>query len=122
MCEADSLDLYIPVQIDDKLANLYDDLKSSGYDLFNIDDLCSPYKSENGTDVLLSDRKNDYYNNNYTTCQSNCQYSSFNSEYKFLKCEYKVVMDDIDVKNINILSKKIYKNFYDILKIQIIKH
>ena len=121
VCDEDTVDLYIPVQIDDKLANLYDDLKSSGYDLFNIDDpfyndLCSPYKSENGTDVLLSDRKNDYYNNNYTTCQSNCQYSSFNSEYKFLKCECKVVVDDIDVKNINKLSKKIYKNFYDILK------
>ena len=103
--------------MDDNLIKLYNDLKDSGYDLFNINDpfyndLCSPYKSENGTDVLLSDRKNDYYNNNYTTCQTNCEYSSFNSEYKFLKCECKVIVDDIDVNNLNKLKKKVIKNFY----------
>ena len=121
VCEEDTIDLYVPVQLNDKMMELYEDLQNSGYDLFNIDDpfyndLCSPYKSENGTDVLLSDRKNDYYNNNYTTCQANCQYSSFNSEYKFLKCECKVIVDDIDINDFNKFSKKIYKNFYDILK------
>ena len=57
-----------------------------------------------------------FYNNNYTTCQSNCDYSSFNAEYKFLKCECKVIVDDIDINNFDKFSKKIYKNFYDILK------
>ena len=65
---------------------------------------------------MLSDRKNDYYNNNYTTCQSNCEYSSFDSEYKFLKCECKVIVDDIDINDFDKFSKKIYKNFYYILK------
>ena len=121
LCDSDSIDLYIPINLNDELLELYEDLKSSGYDLFNIDDpfyndLCSPYKSKNGTDVLLSDRKNDYYSNNYTTCQSNCQYSSFNSEYKFLKCECKVIVDDIDINDFHKFSKKVYKNFYDILK------
>ena len=121
VCDSETIDLYIPVQLNEQLLELYEDLKSNGYDLFNIqdpfyNDLCSPYKSENGTDVLLSDRKNDYYNNNYTTCQQNCEYSSFNSEYKFLKCECKVIVDDIDINNFDKFSKKIYKNFYDILK------
>ena len=121
LCDSDSIDLYIPINLNDELLELYEDLKSSGYDLFNINDpfyndLCSPYKSKNGTDVLLSDRKNDYYSNNNTTCQSNCQYSSFNSEYKFLKCECKVIVDDIDINDFHKFSKKVYKNFYDILK------
>ena len=121
VCEQDTVDLYIPVQLDEKTLQLYEDLKNSGYDLFNIEDpfyndLCSPYKSENGTDVLLSDRKNDYYNNNYTTCQANCHYSSFNSDYKFLKCECKVIVDDIDINDLNKFSKKITKNFVDTLK------
>ena len=107
--------------MEDKIIKLYKDLQDSGYDLFNINDpfyndLCSPYKSENGTDVLLSDRKNDYYNNDNTTCQSNCQYSSFNPEYKFLKCECKVIVDDIDVNNLNKFRKKVFNNFYDVLK------
>ena len=121
ICEVDIISLYIPVELDEKLLVLYQDLQKSGYDLFNIDDpfyndICSPYKSENGTDVLLSDRKNDYYNNNYTTCQSNCEYSSFDSDYKFLKCECKVIVDDIDINDFDKFSEEIYKNFYDILK------
>ena len=121
VCDSGTVDIYIPVELNEKLLDLYEDLQKSGYDLFNIEDpfyndLCSPYKSENGTDVLLSDRKNDYYNNNYTTCQANCQYSSFNSEYQFLKCECKVIVDDIDINDFDKFSKKIYKNFYDILK------
>ena len=121
LCDTEKVDILIPVSLDEKLLDLYQDLQESGYDLFNIDDpfyndLCSPYKSENGTDVLLSDRKNDYYNNNYTTCQSNCQYSSFNPEYQFLKCECTVIVDDIDINNFDRFTEKIYKNFYDILK------
>ena len=121
ICDTETIDLYVPVELNEQLLELYEDLQNSGYDLFNIqdpfyNDLCSPYKSQNGTDVLLSDRKNDFYNNNYTTCQSNCEYSSFNSEYKFLKCECKVIVDDIDINHFDKFSKKIYKNFYDILK------
>ena len=121
LCNNDKVDSYVPVQLEEKLLHLYEDLQESGYDLFNIEDLfyndiCSPYESENGTDVLLSDRKNDFYNNNYTTCQANCQYSSFDSKYKFLKCECSVIVDDIDINNFDKFSKTIYKNFYDILK------
>ena len=121
ICDKESVNIYIPIEIDEKLIELYNDLQKSGYDLFNIDDpfyndICCPFKSENSTDVLLTDRKNDYYNNNYTTCQSNCQYSSFDSRYKFLKCECKVIVDDIDIYDFDKFSKKIYKNFHYILK------
>ena len=121
LCDSETIDLYIPLSLDEKLLELYEDLQKSGYDLFDINDpfyndLCSPYKSKDGTDVLLSDRKNDYYNNSYTTCQSNCQYSSFDSEYQFLKCECKVIVEDIDINDFDKFSKKVYKNFYDILK------
>ena len=38
LCDSDSIDLYIPINLNDELLELYEDLKSSGYDLFNIDD------------------------------------------------------------------------------------
>ena len=90
ICEEDSISLYIPVDIGNELLELYEDLQSYGYDLFDINDpfyndICSTYTTSDGTDVLLSDRKNDYYNNSYTTCQSNCQYVSFNSKSKLLE-------------------------------------
>ena len=121
ICEKDMVNIYIPVELNDDLLELYKDLQNSGYDLFNINDpfyndICTPYKSQNKTDVLLNDRKKDFYNNNYTTCQSNCQYSSYNPKNKFLKCECKVIKDDIDVNNFHKFSKEIYKNFYESLK------
>ena len=121
LCNSSTIDLYIPITLDQKMINLYEDLQKNGYDLFDINDpfytdICSPYKSENNTDVLLSDRKNDYYNNDNTTCQSNCEYSQFISEYKFLKCECKIIIDNIDIHDFNKFSKKISKNFYDVLR------
>ena len=96
---------------------------NSGYDLFNendsfYNDICTPYKSENGTDVLLNDRKNDYFNNNETTCQANCSYSNFNIENQYLKCECNIVteekIDTVEPEKFN--GKIIYKSFYEVLK------
>jgi hypothetical protein len=121
ICDSEIINLYIPTEISDKLIDQYNDLEKYGYDLFNINDrfytdICTPYKSKNGTDVSLSDRKNDYYNNNYTTCQSNCKYSSFDLNNKLLKCDCSVIDDEIEINNLNKFTKKIYKSFYDILK------
>ena len=37
----------------------------------------------------------------------NPKYSQFISEYKFLKCECKIIIDNIDIHNFNKFSKKI---------------
>ena len=111
----------MPIALDEKMLALYKDLKNSGYDLFNINDsfyndICSPYKSDNGTDVLLSDRKNDIYNNIPTTCQSNCEYSSFDLEHQLLKCDCHAFDDEIDFHDSNkfystVFCKMTNKNF-----------
>ena len=65
VCSNTNIDIYIPIKLDEKTQKLYDDLKAQGYNLFDkndkfYQDICTPYKSENGTDVLLSDRYNDF--------------------------------------------------------------
>ena len=125
ICQNSSIDLYIPIKLSNEVQNLYEDLQEYGYDLFNINDafyqdICTPYKTKNGTDILLSDRKTDYYynNNNVTACQTNCEYSLYSYESKLLKCECNVVnYEDIDIQNIEKFNaKNIYKSFYDVLK------
>ena len=49
-------------------------------------DICSPYETENGTDILLSDRIDYIYNNENTKCQSNCHFSNYSLESKYLVC------------------------------------
>ena len=124
ICENVSIDIYVPVELSEKTRRLYKSLKEAGYDLFNINDpfylkLCTPYKTENGTDVLLEDRKNNYYYNsiNETTCQSNCQFSKYDSGSKYVKCECSInneTMNMTDYKKF--VPKKFYNSFYDILK------
>ena len=77
-----NIDIYIPVVLSEKTQKLFNELKELGYDLFDINspfynDICTPYKSTDGTDVLLSDRVNSYFYNDDTSCQSNCKFSDF---------------------------------------------
>ena len=85
VCSHVKINIYIPIQLTEETQELYEDLKSQGYDLFDENDrfykdICTPYKSENGTDVLLSDRYNDYFLSNELICQSNCEYSDYSHE------------------------------------------
>ena len=122
ICDNTTIDLYIPLILSEELGNLYNDLKSRGYDLFDINspfyqDICTSFDSPNGTDVLLSDRIDYYYNNNETLCQSNCQFSNYSIEEHLLKCKCDVSNTKIDTKEIKKFSPKIiYQSFYETLK------
>ena len=114
--------IYIPVILSEKTQILYNNLKKSGYDLFDINsafynDICTPYQSKEGTDVLLSDRVNYYYNNDDTSCQSNCKFSDYLIDSNYLKCECDFKNNEININNANSFSgKSIYQSFYTVLK------
>ena len=118
ICKDSYMNLYIPVTLNEKTQSLYEDLEEYGYNLFDINDsfyqdICTPYKSENGTDVLLSDRKKDFYSNE-TKCQNNCQYSNYSLEKQYLKCECSI--DNKDIQSDKFDTKIIFTSFYEVLK------
>jgi len=127
ICVNTPVDLYIPATISESTKNLYEDLKSYGYDLFDPEDpfyqdICTPYTSENNTDVLLSDRREDFFVNDNTTCQANCEYSEYSIETKLLKCECEVINEDIDTEEPEKFSgEMVLTSFYDVLKYSNIK-
>ena len=122
ICESTSIDLYIPVTLSKETQSLYSQLSEQGYDLFNendsfYQDVCAKYTSENGTDVLLSDRQSDFYNTSETTCQANCQYSAYLSDSQYLKCECDVVNENIDTEEPEkFTGEVIFTSFYNVLK------
>ena len=72
--------------------------------MFNINDpfyqdICSPFDSSNGTDMLLIDRINYIYYNNDTHCPPNCKFS-----YYFIETQYMNVL----VQLISILKTIMY--------------
>ena len=81
-------------------------------DYFN--DICFPYTTENETDIVLFDRKNEYNKKNMSLCQKNCNFIEYNFTTKKVLCECDMhnksplQLDDIINKD------KLLNNFVDI--------
>ena len=122
ICSNTTIDVYTPIILSQKLQNLNEELKNMGYDLFDINspfyqDICTPYKSSDGTDVLLNDRTNYYYNNKETMCQSNCRFSNYLMDKQYLVCNCNTSNSEINIQESSKFNPKlIYKSFYSIFK------
>ena len=80
-CNETTIKLNIPVSIDEDEVDKYD--PNSGY--YNDD--CYAYTTENGTDIILNDRKNEYVDNNLSLCENDCTFNGYDSDTKKAKCE-----------------------------------
>ena len=126
LCDESPINLIIPMDISEETKQLYEQMKESGYDMFDINDpfyqdICTPFDSGNGTDILLSDRVDYIYNTENTQCQSNCQFSYYSVESKYMNCSCSASQETNQTetstkKEDKFSAKKIYESFYDVLK------
>ena len=65
---------------------------------------CSPYTTDNGTDILLNDRKNEFVNNNLSLCENNCSYNGYNIDTKMAKCKCDIKTKDFKDFNLSEIS------------------
>ena len=70
----------IPVSINESILYKYD-LNNSYYQ-----DICNITTEENGVDITLYDRKNNYIKNNMYFCTIDCEYLNYNKEQKKVTC------------------------------------
>ena len=127
ICKDTKISISTPVKLGSATSNLYDNIKESGYDLFNesdafYTDICSTYTSENGADMTLEDRKKEIFSNNgnLSLCQSGCDLEFYNSTSKKAKCKCfpqieetkPILSSSLDKFNI----KKLSDNFMNTLK------
>ena len=103
-CKNETANISIPVEINEDKTFIYDP-KSDFY----TDD-CYPYTTEDGTDILIDDRKNEFVNNNMSLCENNCEYYGYDEKTKnvICKCEVKesqIVVSEVDNDN-NLLSNE----------------
>ena len=94
ICDNVTIDLYVPVILTEEEEKNFNQLINQGYNPFDLGDkfyreICTPYNSENGTDVLLDDREEFFYYPiaDKMVCQNNCEYSSYSMDTKYMKCE-----------------------------------
>ena len=104
ICDNIMINITIPAKIDNETLFLYERLKSYGYNLFDADDkfyndICTKYTTENNTDMLLSDRKNDIFSKygNKSICQDGCYLGSYNNSLEEATCQCKVQTTSTDL-------------------------
>ena len=122
ICNDSDVNIYIKIPLKDEFVNALKNIIAQGYDPFDITDkfyreICTPYDSENGTDVLLDSREEYYYSSiNTIVCPDNCHNSSFDLDSRYLKCECDANYTGITLNLKHITGKNIKYSFYDMLK------
>ena len=106
----------------DDLKKVFRKLKEMGYDLFDINDvfyqdICVPFTTPYGTDVLLTDRITYFFHNNETICQSNCNPVDYIEDTRYLKCDCDISNSEINTREIDKFTPELfYSSFEDTLK------
>ena len=98
-----------------------------------FNDICYPFTNENNTDVIIKDRRNDYYQN-ISFCEKNCYFQQINfteisiecscndsSSYDFNNLNFNNVKNAFisEIYPVNIFVVKCYKLFFSIKYIKI---
>ena len=124
VCENINIKIYAPVYLDEKTLSLFSDLDKSGYNLFNsndsfYNDFCTPYTTENGTDIILEDRQKEIYNKNgkKALCQSGCELDYYNQTTNKASCDCTVqkIQTNLEISDLQSGKKALTDSFLNTL-------
>ena len=93
------------------------------YDPFDpyYSDPCISYNSINGLNIIINDRIDEFFKNQYSLCEKNCKYKGYNSELGIVTCECSIketlrnisqVMNDEDLLFSDLKLFNRVTNFY----------
>ena len=125
ICNDITIKINVPKKLDDETLNIFNNLGNSGYNFLDkndsfYNDICSVYTSENGKDVLLSDRYNDIYVhiNKMYICQTHCELVSYNTTTEKAECDCKIQQEEIitSLEDIQFTKEEIIEAFVGTLQ------
>jgi hypothetical protein len=103
-CDNFTIEYNIPVSINEKDIDKHD--PNSSY----YNNKCEQTTSQDGTDMTLYERKNEYNVNNMSLCEANCIYKGYNSNTSQVGCDCQIKSNltyNDDIINQNDLLNKI---------------
>ena len=106
-CNESTININIPVLIDEN--EIYKYYQNNSF----YSDKCLPY-NENGVDININDRKNEYNNKNLSLCEKNCTFIDYDNETKKAICECQTKNIFGKLANIDINKNKLLNKFTDI--------
>ena len=117
LCDDVKINVYLPYILSGEDSDIYLQLNQLGYDLYNpndsfYQDICIPFTSDDNTDVLLYERKMDYYKN-VTFCEEGCVYIEYDYANRKVHCQCGVKAEiDNNIDNIKYYGNMILNNFF----------
>ena len=124
-CSKNKISIDVPIELTPEIEGLYRWLMQSGYNLFDskdifYNDICAVYTTQNGTDMLLYDRRKDIYQStvNISLCQNGCNFQSYNIITKKAKCNCIIQTNKIktDISEIKFDKNEMVDQFYETLE------
>ena len=110
-CENTKADISVYAPINESELDKHD--PNSGF----YNDICYTYKSKNGTDMSLKDRKKLFVDNNYTLCEENCELKEYDEETQKAICSCQIKIKLPLISEIKIDKNKLYDSFSNIKNI-----
>ena len=121
ICANLNVDVYVDTKMSESVSKSLESMVDQGYNPFDPNDkfyreICTPYESPDGTDVLLDDREEYFLNNlNTIACADNCKTSSYPLDTRYLKCNCPVENEvTLDIKHFS--GDNLVKSFASTLK------
>ena len=97
----------ISVNIDERNLFKYDKNSSYYYDIYFT------YTSENGTDVILNDRRKEFIRNNMSLCERNCNYKGYDRDSKNAKCDCEIIVENTNSDSVSESENDDDENFFN---------
>ena len=109
ICKNDKIEISIPVKIDEN--NLYKHNISDDY----YNNICSV--KDSNIDIILNDRRNEFFINNMSVCEKDCVFKDYNFESKKVLCECFIKINFPLLSKIDINKNLLMNNFMNISNI-----
>ena len=111
VCKDSKIEISIPVVLTDDIDKI-----NPASEYYN--NICYTYTSEYGTDISLSDRKNNFVNNNLTVCEEDCNFNGYNYTTEKTSCFCNVKTEQTTkIRDISFNRNKLYDSFTNIKNI-----
>ena len=111
ICKDTKIKIYIPVSIDENNLFKY----NSSHEYYN--DICYPYTTEDKTDIILQDRREEYINKNLSLCEKNCEFKNFDFSNEKVECYCSVKNIFHSISDISNNKDKLWNDFINITNI-----
>ena len=94
-CDKSLINYNIPVSIDENNLDKY----NPNSDYYN--DECSTYTTEDGTDIIINDRQDEFVDNNMSLCENICDYIGYDKENKKALCQCGIKYNEFIISELN---------------------